>query len=255
MTETTRRRVFWKPDQWQLVGKRSFLIRKDPLFNGTDIEAVRIAQREVLPADKQRPLISMQEVCTDRYDIREMWKELMKQGYGSDQGAILPTIPPQQRPVTLSISDIGTDDLMKELFKRMLETMSPDAMRKIAREEANAVIDRRVPGLLPADTHVEPEKEIERVERRHKVCILGLDGAQQEQFRKEYGRIIDFHFLSGAEGGNRIKSTAGMMDFTIQSKWCKGTLGSTSGWPNFSSAGRGGLETIKRQLNQRFKLN
>lgn len=250
MTDKVKKRIFWKPEQWQQVAKRSFVIKKDPLFQGSDIEAVRIAQREMLPAASQRPLISMQEVAP----IKEMWEGLHASGYAQDQAVIQPLTHPESRNVHLAIEDIPTDALMKEFFKRMLDTMNPEYIRRLAREEANAVIDRRMPGLVPPDQEPVIE-EAKPAERRFKVCVLGLMGAQQEKLKQHYGRLIDFHFLSGAEGANRVKATAGLMDLTIKSKWCKGTLGSTSGWPNFSSAGEGGMETIQRLINGRFKLN
>lgn len=86
MPAESRKRIFWKPDQWEKVAKRSFLIRKDPLFNGTDIEAVRMAQREMLHPSLHRRLISMQEVTGGKFDLLEMWRKLNQQGYGNDTG-------------------------------------------------------------------------------------------------------------------------------------------------------------------------
>jgi hypothetical protein len=250
MTNEVKKRIFWKSDQWTKVAKRSYVIKKDPLFQGSDIEAVRTAQREVLPAEIHRPLLSMQEVSR----IKDMWEDLRANGYAQDQGVIQALSHPESKQVHLAIEDIPTDALMKEFFKRMLDTMNPEYIRRLAREEANAVIDRRMPGIVPPDEEPIVE-DLKPIERRFKVCVLGLMGAQQERLKQLYGRLIDFHFLSGGEGGNRIKATAALMDLTIKSKWCKGTLGSTSGWPNFTSAGDGGMETIQRLINQRFKLN
>lgn len=247
-----KKRIFWKPDQWQAVAKRSYIIRKDALFKGSDVEAVRIAQREVLPVELHRNLISMAEVAR----IPGMWDELRTQGYAQDQGAISPMVPPEQRQAILSVSDISTPDLMAELMKRIADVMNPDYIRAIARDEANAVIERRIPGILPPDPGPVVDEVAEpKNERKYRVCVLGLMGSQQETLKRNYGRLIDFHFLSGSEGANRIKATVERMDFTVRSKWCKGTLGSTSGWPNFSSAGDGGMETIMRLINGRFKLN
>lgn len=251
MTNEAKKRIFWKPEQWQLVAKRSYIIKKDPLFQGSDIEAVRVAQREVLPANLQRPLLSMQEVIK----LRDMWEELRAQGYAQVQAIIQPLSHPESKQVHLAIEDIPTEALMQEFFKRMLDVLNPDYLKRLVREEANAVIDRRMPGIVPPDPEpLEPLDE-KPIERKFRVCVLGLMGAQQERLKQIYGRTIDFHFLSGSEGGNRIKSTAQVMDLTIRSKWCKGTLPSTSGWPNFTSAGDGGMETIQRLINQRFKLN
>jgi hypothetical protein len=247
-----KKRIFWKSEHWQAVAKRSYIIRKDPLFKGSDVEAVRIAQREVLPAELHRNLISMAEVAR----IPGMWDELRAQGYAQDQSIINPVIPAEQRPAILSVSDIPTGDLMAELMKRIADVMNPDYIRAIAREEANAVIERRIPGLLPPDPGPVAEEKIEEPEqRKYRVCVIGLMGSQQETLKRNYGRLIDFHFLSGSEGANRIKATVERMEFTVRSKWCKGTLGSTSGWPNFTSAGDGGLDTIMRLINNRFKLN
>ena len=248
------KRITWKPDQWLAVAQRSFSLLRDPMFNGSKIEAVRQAQRAVLPPELHRGLISMQEVTPK---IPELWGKLHDQGYVEDVPVIQPHVNHEietQHQKTLLLSDITTQDLMLEFMRRITDALDPSNLRNMVRTEVNAVIDRRMPGIIPPDPEAfipEPEPEKEKLLR---VMIIGLNGGQQEIMKRKYAGIIDFHFLEGNEGAQRLKNTAGLMDFSVRSKWCKQNLPSTSGWPNFTAT-TGGMDTIQRLINVKFKIN
>jgi hypothetical protein len=241
--------IRWDASEIESLAKRSYLIRKNAISPMSPLEAIRRAQDEVLKPNRRRELTGLSQV--DR--VMMAWKLLDEQGYGSGQQAITPVVQPQ---VALKLEDVATADLIAEFMKRLVPMLDPDYIRSIAREEAHKVLESRIPGMLlqPEDIHVEAKEEKKSEVKQLHVCILGLEGMQKEAMRREYGSAIDFHFLDGSEGSNRIRATCDKMDLTIRSRWCKGNLGSTSGWPKFTSAEGGGLDSIKRLINKHFKL-
>jgi hypothetical protein len=238
--------IRWDASDIEALAKRSYLIRKNAISPMSPLEAVRRAQDEVLKPNQRRELTGMQQVVR----VVEAWKVLEAQGYGAREQAIQPVTPPQYQSVEARIEDISTAELLAEVVKRITPMLDPEYIRSLARDEANKVLEARIPQMLlqPDDIHVEGEADKKEETKQFHVCILGLEGSQKESMRREYGSIIDFHFLDGSEGVNRIKATCERMDLTVRSRWC------TSGWPKFSSAEGGGLETIKRLINQHFKL-
>jgi hypothetical protein len=243
--------IRWDASDIEALAKRSLLIRKNAISPMSPLEAIRRAQDEVLKPNQRRELTGMQQVVR----VVEAWKVLEAQGYGAREQAIQP-VTLQYQPVALKLEDISTADLLAEYLKRLTPILDPEYIRSLARDEANKVLEARIPNMLlqPEDIHVEGESEKKQEIKQFHVCILGLEGSQKESMRREYGSLIDFHFLEGSEGANRIKATCERMDLTVRSRWCKGNLGSTSGWPKFSSAEGGGLDTIKRLINQHFKI-
>jgi hypothetical protein len=243
--------IRWDASDIEALAKRSYMIRKNAISPMSPLEAVRRAQDEVLKPNQRRELTGMQQVSK----VVEAWKVLEAQGYGAREQAIQPVVTYQ--PVELKLSDVSTADLLDEFMKRLAPVLDPEYIRSLARDEANKVLEARIPNMLlqPEDIHVEGEEgDKKEATRQFHVCVLGLEGSQKESLRREYGSVIDFHFMDGSEGANRIKATCERMDLTVRSRWCKGNLGSTSGWPKFSSAEGGGLDTIKRLINQHFKL-
>ncbi len=240
--------IRWTASEIEALAKRSYMIRKNSISPMRELESIRRAQVEVLQPDRHREIAGLNQVTK----VTETWKLLESQGYGAGHAAIQPVI---QQPVALKIEDVSTADLLAEFVKRLAPMLDPNYIREIARDEANKVLEARIPGMLlqPDDIHIEEVEKKPNAKLLH-VCILGLEGIQKEAMRREYGSVIDFHFLDGSEGVNRIKSTCERMDLTVRSRWCKGNLGSTQGWPKFSSAEAGGLDTIKRLINKRFNL-
>jgi hypothetical protein len=244
--------IRWDASDIEALAKRSFLIRKHAISPMSPLEAVRRAQDEVLKPNQRRELTGMHQV----QKVVDAWKILEAQGYGDREQAIQPVTPPQYQQVQLKLADVSTADLLDEFMKRLAPVLDPEYIRSLAREEANKVLEARIPNMLlqPDDIHVEGEEGDKKDAKQYHVCVLGLEGNQKESLRREYGSLIDFHFMDGSEGVNRIKATCERMDLTVRSRWCKGNLGSTSGWPKFSSAEGGGMDTIKRLINQHFKL-
>lgn len=241
--------IRWDASDIEAVAKRSFMIRKNAITPMTPLEAIRRAQDEVLKPNQRRDLTGMHQVVK----VVDAWKILEAQGYGSGQQAIQPSVARQETP-TLKLEDVSTDDLLTEFMKRISVALDPNTIRAIAREEANRLLEARIPGMFLQQDEAPAEPEEEPAQRKFHVCLLGLEGTQKESMRQEFGSLIDFHFLDGSEGVKRIKSTCEKMDLTIRSRWCKGNLGSTSGWPKYMSAESGGLDTIKRLIKSHFKL-
>jgi hypothetical protein len=243
--------IRWDASDIEAIAKRSFLIRKNAITPISPLESIRRAQDEVLKPNQRRELTGMHQV----EKVVAAWKVLEEQGYGAREQAIQPLAIPQE-PAKLKLEDVSTTDLLAEFVKRLTPILDPDYIRLLAREEANKVLETRIPGMLlqPEDIHVEGEADTPEDAKKYHVCVLGLEGNQKEALRREYGSLIDFHFLEGGEGAKRIKATCERMDLTVRSRWCKGNLGSTSGWPKFSSAEGGGMDTIKRLINEHFKI-
>lgn len=244
-------KIRWDASDIELIAKRSYIIRRNAITPISALEAVRRAQDEVLKPNQRRELTGMHQVTK----VVAAWKILEDQGYGAREQTIQP-MPLPSEPISLKLEDVSTADLLAEFVKRLAPVLDPEYIRSLARDEANKVLESRIPNMLlqPDDIHVEGEAEKKEISKQFHVCILGLEGSQKESMRREYGSVIDFHFLDGSEGVNRIKATCEKMDLTVRSRWCKGNLGSTSGWPKFSSAEGGGLDTIKRLINGHFKL-
>jgi hypothetical protein len=242
--------IRWDASDIEAIAKRSFLIRKNAITPISPLESIRRAQDEVLKPNQRRELTGMHQV----EKVVAAWKVLEEQGYGAREQTIQPLAIPE--PVKLKLEDVSTAELLAEFVKRLTPVLDPEYIRTLAREEANNVLETRIPGMLlqPEDIHVEEPQEKQEDAKKYHVCVLGLEGNQKEALRREYGSLIDFHFLEGSEGVQRIKSTCERMDLTVRSRWCKGNLGSTSGWPKFSSAEGGGMDTIKRLINKHFKL-
>lgn len=242
--------IRWDASDIEAVAKRSYLIRKNSISPMSPLEAIRRAQDEVLKPNQRRTLTGLNQVTK----VTEAWRILEEQGYGEGQPAIQPgPIPPQQQ-AALKLEDISTADLLSEFLKRLAPVLDPNYIRALAREEANKVLEERIPGMFLQPEEVLPAAEQAEEAKKFHVCVLGLEGQQKESLRREFGSVIDFHFLEGSEGVSRIKATCERMDLTIKSRWCKGNLGSTKGWPRYSSAESGSIETIKRIINQTFKL-
>lgn len=244
-------RIFWKPDEIEAIAKRSYMIRKNSVSDISQLEAIRRAQEEVLPSNRLRDLTGMHQV----QKVVDVWKTLAEQGYGEGAQVISPVVPPQHQPTPLKLEDVPMAEFMSEFSRRMSMLLDPEYIRSVAREEINRVLEARIPGMFlqPDEPPVKPEEVAQETKVFH-VCVLGLEGQQKESLRREYGSLIDFHFLDGDEGASRIKATCERMDLTVKSRWCKGNLGSTKGWPKFSSAEGGGLDTIKRLINERFNI-
>lgn len=260
-TMTTIKRIHWKPVAQRMIAERAVeLLRANE--NISDMEAVRQAMRYCLPESEWRHLTTISEVKW----FPGMKAELMRETpvtYAEQK--IIPQVVPQVERQHVEhvnkeklMESLSTELLLTELLKRLVTQSSDTRIRDIAREEANAVLDRRLPGALPPDSYRAPLADIvddtPAAAPKHKVCIIGLENRQRSMLEDEYKGIVRFHFLSGSEGGNRIKSTVNLMDFTVKTHWTKGTLGSTKGWPNFTSS-TGGMDTIRRLLNERFKIS
>jgi hypothetical protein len=133
----TKKKIVWEPPQLAVVAKRSYLIRNDPLFLGTDVEAVRRAQRDVLPAELHRPLRSMQEVPR----VLHLWRKLHEQSYtGHGDEA-----PPMAQPAKPSrpLEAESTANLLGELAVRLTDALDEERIRKLVREEVNRVLETR----------------------------------------------------------------------------------------------------------------
>jgi hypothetical protein len=246
-------KIFWKPAQKKAIAEAAFEYRQDPGFLGSDLDCVRQAMLDVIPDPTQHRNV---HTMTTLPWVTDVWKDLtetLKNGY--DHRAIKPVVSPTiERDATqLKVADITTESLWAELGKRLFQQYSPENMRALIRAETNATIDRRMPGIIPPDTLDANHQQEFPKERKPKLCIIGLMGAQVNMLTAEYGKVIDLHFLEGGEGTKRIKNTCSLMDLTIKSKWCKGLLGSTKDFENFQAT-TGGLDTIRGMIQRKFNV-
>ncbi len=250
------KKIFWKPEHRLLVAQKSFLLKRDPLFVGSDLGAVRQAQQS-LPAELQRDLIHFGVVSGW---IIPLWDELAKQGYAESTSWVKPAPEAPTRAVeqqkqqtrSVQIGEVATTDLIGELMKRITEAVDPKRIQQMVREEVHAVLSKSLPGFsLPAEEDVIEPAHLEGP-HLNRVLILGLQGGQIEVLRQRYRGKLDMHFMDGSEGTARIKGMVHNMEFSIRSRWCKGNL-DTKGWPNFTFI-NGGLDSIRRILNEKFQI-
>lgn len=136
------KKIVWQQHQLVAVGKRSYIIRNDPSFMGTDVEAVRQAQRDVLPVELHRPIRSMQEVPR----IVHIWKKLQELNY-TGEGDEAPPMPQPAKP-SRPLEAESTANLLGELVTRLTDALDEEKIRGLVREEANRVLEARVPGAI-----------------------------------------------------------------------------------------------------------
>jgi hypothetical protein len=244
-------RIFWKDDEWEQLAEVSFSLRNDLTFNGSDIDCVREAMRACIDPSRHRDLVTMSEVPK----VVKAWPKLMaqKNAYESKVNtAIKAVVSPEveRQSNAASIADVSIEALFAELGKRMASLANPANLRALIRAEVNATIDRRMPGIIPPDIYDQPEPKQRIV--MPKVCVIGLTNGQKSMLREQYKNQVDFHFLEGSEGTQRVKNTARTMDLTVKSRWCKGLLGSTKDFENFQST-TGGIDQIRSMIDRVFK--
>jgi hypothetical protein len=232
------KRVYWSQAEKKEVAEVSFTFRNDHAFTGSDLDCVREAMRKCLRPDRHRNLISMAAV-------KEHKRPLI-------QGAVHPHVEREHAP-QFSLTDVSIADLFKELSKRIDDLANPNKLRALIRAEVNATIDRRLPGVIPPDTLDVADKPKPRAVVP-KVAVIGLLGQQQHMLKQHYNGQVDFHWLEGNEGSQRVKNTARTMDLTIKSKWSKGELGSTKDFEKFHAV-NGGLGQIRALINRTFMLD
>jgi hypothetical protein len=144
----TKRKIVWEQHELMAVARRAYNIKNDPLFRGTDTEAVRQAQREVLPSELHRPLRSMQEVPR----IIGAWREMRQPNNAGEQGANQPSQTPRARPRAVGAE--STANLKRELLRRLEDVLDEDRIRRLVREETNRMLEARVPAMI-----LQPERE------------------------------------------------------------------------------------------------
>lgn len=244
-------KITWKPDQRLQVAKRSHHLITDPLFTGTKLEAVRQAQAELLSPELHRDLSGIHMVSKW---IEPLWAEMNAQKSGPAP-AIQPVVDHRAeahyQAKQLVLSELSSEDLLSEFMKRITDLTSERRIRTLVQEQVNAELERSLPGWKPVSYIEEPVTV--NVEQKPHVLILGLMEDQKQIIQNKYRGKLDLHFKAGSEGAKYVKSMSDNMDLTIKTKWCKGHLGSTNGWPNFTSSA-GGLSDIQRLINQRFKI-
>jgi hypothetical protein len=244
------KRIVWEPDQKLAVAKRSFQLVNDPLFIGTPITAVRTAMAEIIPPEDQRTLGNMEVV--NKW-LKPIWDELKT--HSPQAKAINPIVDHraefEYQQKRMLLSELTTEDLLSEFMKRVTDLTSERRIKSLVQEQVQLELERSIPGWKPQILIEEPET----IEARNKphVLILGLEEGQKQIIVSKYKGLLDLHFKSGSEGAKTVKSLVDNMDLTIKTKWCKGHLGSTKGWPNFMNS-NGGVSEIQRQINLRFKL-
>jgi hypothetical protein len=169
--------------------------------------------------------------------------------------AITPVISPQHElhfEKKASLEDLTTEMLATELVSRLLKAVDTSTLKKMIRDEVNAVLEQRLPGILPPmEEQAEAEPAPEERVRLPKVCVFGLMSGQKEMLKREYKGKVDFHFMEGSEGRTRIKNTVELMDISIATNWAT-RLPSMKGTPNFTNAD--GMTSIRNIIAGRLGI-
>lgn len=256
------RRIVWNKQDKANVAIRSFEIKSAPGWADSDIEAVRLAMREIIKPEDWRDLTQMQH-CDF---VLPIWKDLFAAGLET-KAAVQPIVAPrverhvqEKHAASVTLDTFSTMDIMMEAMKRMADFMNPEKLRAMirdeARAEANAVLDRRMPGMLPVDTYVPMAKEgvdfVEPGKKLIKVAVIGLQGGQRHILKTQYKDVIDFHFLEGSEGVRRVKNTVELMDYSFKTQWCKGNL---DGLKVNNMTNVKGMDSIHRLLHDKFGVS
>jgi hypothetical protein len=270
-------RIFWTAEEKQAVAVRAFEIRNYASFDDSDIEAVRQAMAECLGDEKQRKLTTMSEVPW----VRESWNEL-QQVQKTANGriwvdgthnvevtavkpkpqAIIPVVNPKveidsipQLSVKDTLKEIPTLDLWAELGNRINQLMSGEHLKQLIRDEVNATLERRLPGILPPDEVQTPVVQVQAEQRVHKlkVCIIGLLNGQQELIKQEYRNKIDFLFFDKTPSLSKVKQTAQHYDFVVQMIKYSDQIKGVNQIQNFHMLG-GLLTQIREFLNRHVSV-
>lgn len=269
-------RIRWSLEEKEAVIKESFAIRQSDVFS-SDITCVRLAMQKVLPPHRQRMLVSMQNVDFIHLGWQRLKEREAEQRLAMEDAQLAKEIVSRQTKAAspapsaypqviqsakckddfakaepakaMTLESLTTETLAQELVRRLLEATNQDLIRKIVREEVNATLERRLPGILPPEeeeVHAKhnPEPQVEERPKKPKVCVIGLMNGQTKLIQSEYPHL-DFHFLEGNEGHARIKNTMNMMDMTIRTVWCKGQIPQGLRYQHAK-----GLDTLRSLLNR-----
>jgi len=218
--------IKWTKADRQVVAERAFEIRMS-VTTETDIDCVRRAMSEMLATDKQRDLRGMSDLPW----MQEQWRTLTKNAQSKTANgrvwsmprvqAITPVVNPRIENESIpepTIKDISTMDLWAELGRRISDMMEGQHIKKMIRDEVNATLERRLPGLLPPDEVQLPVEQPSQKERQYKlkVCVIGLLNGQQELIKKQYKDTVDFLFMEKTPSIHKIQQTAHHYDWVIQ---------------------------------------
>lgn len=220
-------RIVWTKADRQVVAERAFEIRMS-CTTETDIDCVRRAMSEMLNTEKQRDLRGM----SDFPWMQDHWRELTKNAQSKTANGRVWSTPPKPQAITPvvnpkienesipepTIKDISTMDLWAELGRRITDMMDGSHIKQLIRDEVNATLERRLPGLLPPDELQAPVAQPSQKERQYKlkVCVIGLLNGQQELIKKEYRDTVDFLFMEKTPSIHKIQQTAHHYDWVIQ---------------------------------------
>ena len=223
--------ITWTKAEKTAVAERSFEIRMS-LTPETDIECVRRAMNEMLATEKQRNLRGMSDVPW----VQEEWRVLTKNAQSKTANgrvgtsttptpqkvqAIQPVVNPQielESTPAPTLKDVPTMELWAELGSRINELMSGDHLKKLIRQEVNATLERRLPGILSQDDMDIPVAQPQQEERavKLKICVIGLLNGQQETIKREYSEKVSFLFMENTPSLQKIKHAAQQYDHVIQ---------------------------------------
>jgi hypothetical protein len=220
--------ITWTKAEKALVAERSFEIRMS-VTTETDIDCVRRAMSEMLATEKQRNLRGMSDVLW----VQDQWRILTKNAQSktangrvwsstptpaprpqSIQPVVNPRIELESTPIP-ALKDVPTMEIFEELGRRISSMMNGDHIKQMIRQEVNAVLERRLPGVLAPD---EPQEIPQQEERaiKLKICVIGLLDGQQELIKREYSEKVSFLFMERTPSLQKIKHAAQQYDHVIQ---------------------------------------
>jgi len=283
-------RSHWTLEQKNKVARRSFELRNDPQnVNFPDLHCVRQAQDELIPEAEHRILNSTQKIqwvipywtqftselragVLGRLANGAVWVEpkeatlqLVKKPSKLKLKVVPPTTevghPPAIQPVfnpevekaaqpEPKLSEFPLADLWAELGRRIEDATSATRLQSLIRDEVNAVLDRRLPGILAPDVDpIDDLVQTEPQERKLKICVIGLLNGQQDLIKQEYKSRVDFLLFEKTPSLHKVQQTANHYDFVVQMTKYSNHIKGTNQIDNFVTLG--GLLTQLRSFLDR----
>jgi hypothetical protein len=166
--------------------------------------------------------------------------------------AIKPVFNPEVEKAAAPVpklSEFPLADLWAELGRRIEEATSADRLQSLIRQEVNAVLDRRLPGILAPDVEPVEEAVVTAEVFKLKICVIGLLNGQKDLITQEYKDRVDFLFMEQTPGLHKIQQTANHYHFVVQMIKYSNHVKGTNKIDNFVTLG--GLLTQLRAFIER----
>lgn len=245
----TQVRIRWNHDERLKIARAS---RAFYLQGMDKLSAVRRAQAEVLPVDRQREILQLSAFAVW---LDPMWEMLGGKEFA--EARIEPNLVEEESPPVVTLEQFSTEDLWAELGRRLFERPKLEviAQQAVHHALANIIPGYQEPERAPEPIKVEPGIAAlpgETSARKPKILIIGLTNSQIQEVKNRMADRLNFLFEPGTASENRCRSLAGNHDLTIRTRWTNNI--SLKGIPNVLHL-TGGMSTIFAALEERYPNN